>query len=133
MGACLAGLEPRLKAHVHTAGYVSQTRASDRDHHRSAIAFRMLVPAEVRAEYQQGMAPLDGVHFLAQRKGAPLLLQFARRDEWISRFDAALFREAGQPSEERWYDASHFELESGAPRADRRAFLARTLGFDPAR
>jgi 3-oxoadipate enol-lactonase len=130
VGARLAGIEPRIKAHVHTAGYVSHTRAHRRDHHAGGAAFRNLLPAAGQAEYLRGMAPLDGVHFLGRREGRPLLLQFARRDEWISRFDAALFREAGQPAEERWYEASHFELESGPARADRRAFLARHLGFD---
>jgi 3-oxoadipate enol-lactonase len=133
MGARLAGLDPRIKAHVHTAGYVSQVRALARDHQLWATAFRTFVPTGPQAEYLREMARLDGVHFLAARRGAPLLLQFARRDEWVSRFDAALFRAAGgEGVEERWYDARHFELEAGPARDDRRAFLARHLGFSGA-
>lgn len=129
MGARLLGLEPRLRASVQIAGFPALTFALDRGQGRAATAFHALLePGSARRAYVTALAPLDGVRFLGQRAPAPLLLQFARDDEHISRLDAALYEAAaGPPVEVSWYDGGHFTLGAGPAREERRAFLRRTL------
>lgn len=134
MGARLLGLEPRLRASVQIAGLPALTLALDRGHRRAATAFHALLEDErARRDYVTALAPLDGVRFLAQRAPLPLLLQFARGDEHVSRLDAALFEAAaGPPVEVSWYEGSHFSLGEGQARADRREFLRRAFPPSPA-
>ena len=129
MGARLLGVEPRIKASVMIAGFPALTLDYSRGDRRAAVSFRGLVASEeARRAYLAVLAPLDGVRFLDRRATAPLLLQFARSDEFISPLDAALFAAAaGGSPETSLFDGGHFALGSGAPREERRTFLVRSL------
>lgn len=129
MGARLLGLEPRLKATVQVAGLPALTLALEHGRRRPATAFHGLLddPA-ARGSYLATLAPLDGVRFLGQRAPAPLLLQFARADDYVSPLDAALYEmAAGPPVQVSWHDGGHFSLGNGPARQERRDFLRRVL------
>lgn len=132
MGARLLGVEPRIRASVMTAGFAALTLDLSRGDRRAAVAVRGLLAEDKRRSYLEGLAPLDGVRYLERRPRAPMLIQLARDDEFVSRLDAALYAAAaGEPVETTWYDGGHFTLGAGPPRADRRAFLLRTLAGPP--
>lgn len=133
MGARLLGVEPRLKASVQVAGLPALTLALDRGRRRPSTSFHGLLdePA-ARGAYLAALAPLDGVRFLGQRAAVPLLLQYARSDEYVSPLDAALYElAAGPPVEVSWHDGDHFSLGAGPAREERRAFLRRALVARP--
>jgi hypothetical protein len=95
----------------------------------AAVALRGLLPVEKHPAYLEALAPLDGVRYLDRRPKAPLLVQLARGDEFISRLDAALYAAAaGEPVATSWHDGSHFDLGKGPARDERWAFLVRSLG-----
>jgi pimeloyl-ACP methyl ester carboxylesterase len=129
MGARLAGLEPRATGFVLVAGFPALSEATVRGHSTVAAAFRALLDAPAQAAYERAIGPLDGTHFLGRT--APLLLQFARADEYISPVDVELFglATAGR-SDLRRYDGGHFDLGAGPARADREAWLAQRLGAE---
>jgi pimeloyl-ACP methyl ester carboxylesterase len=128
MGARLAGLEPRARGFVLIAGWASYTRAARDGHGLFGAAFHSFATPTEREAWLARIAPLDGTHWMPGR--TPILLQFARRDAYVSRLDAALFEAASFPgSEARDYDAGHFDLGTGAARTDREAWLAALLGL----
>lgn len=131
MGSRLAGLEPRARGFVMMAGWASLTEAAQYGHGRFHAGFEGYAGPEQRKAWLARLEPMDGTHFLDGR--APLLLQFAKRDAFISRYDAALFRAAAGPkAESRDYDVAHFGLGAGDALQDREAWLAKLLGL-PAR
>jgi pimeloyl-ACP methyl ester carboxylesterase len=129
MGARLLGVEPRIRASVQVAGFPALTHTMGRGQRRAATSFRTIMsPEAAQSAYLGALAPLDGVRFLARRPNAPILLQFARSDEFISRLDAALFALAsGARVVTTWHDGGHFDLGAGAAREERREFLVREL------
>lgn len=131
MGSRLAGLEPRARGFVLMAGWASLSDAAAHGHARFAAAFAGFQDAAGRERWLARIAPLDGTHLL---KGTPrVLLQFAIRDPFISRFDAAVARAAAGPrAESKEYDTGHFGLGTGPALADRESWLAALLAL-PAR
>jgi hypothetical protein len=74
------------------------------------VAFRTLLSEEDRQRWLAAMRPLDGVHYPGRNRAA-FLLQFATRDEFITRWEAAAYAEAaGGPKTVEWYEADHFGL-----------------------
>jgi hypothetical protein len=133
MGARLLGVDPRVRASVMVAGFAALTLDLSRGDRRAAVALRAFLPAEKHASYLNALAPLDGVRFLDRRPKAPLLVQLARNDEFISRLDGALFAAAaGEPVDTTWHDGGHFDLGKGPARDERRSFLIRSLAPGPA-
>jgi len=114
VGGQFAGIEKRVKAHVLMAGFADNSRS-----------WGLFHPSE---EYVRSVAPLDGVHFVAQAPPSALLFQWARRDEIVLEEDLNIFFDAArQPKEKRWYDADHsFNQEALRDRAE---WLGRQLGF----
>lgn len=128
MGARLLGVEPRVRASVMVAGFAALTLDLSRGDRRAAVSVRALLPPDKRPAYLEALAALDGVRYLDRRARAPLLVQLARSDAFVSRLDGALFAAAaGEPMVTTWYDGGHFELGQGPARDERRAFLLRTL------
>jgi dienelactone hydrolase len=91
---------------------------------------------EDRIDYLRATRPLDPIERIGAVAPRPILLQFGERDWFIAPMSAWAFRkaagaEADDPRVElKMYDAEH---DMGHPdaRADRAAFLARTLGLHP--
>jgi pimeloyl-ACP methyl ester carboxylesterase len=129
MGARLAGLDTRPSALVLIAGFPALSYDMGDGHGTAAAWFDALLDAPAQKAYRDAIGPLDGTHFLAGGT-APVLLQFARGDDFISPVDAELFAAATRGrSETRWYPGEHFDLGAGSPREDRAAWLARLLGL----
>lgn len=132
MGGRLVGLEPRAKGFVLAAGWASYTRAARNGQGLVAAAFHGFLKAADQDAWASRIEPLDATHFMDGR--APILLQFALRDEYISRFDAALYRAAAFPGATSLdYDLGHFELGAGTARRDREDWLAGLLSLSPPR
>ena len=76
------------------------------------------------------LAPVDAVHWVGQAAPAKLLFQFARRDEFITPWDAEVYiQAASDPKEVKWYDTDHFFEKHEQARKDRMDWLARVLGL----
>jgi|GEM_PF-546484 len=127
VGGTLAGLDKRPVAFVLMAGYPALSRAHRHGHDPGSLVFQeFLTPAQQDA-YANTLGPLDAVHWIGHAAPAKLLFQWARRDEYISPVDAALyFQAASSPKEEKWYDTDHGFNDQA--RKDRDDWLAAALG-----
>ena len=130
VGGALAGVEKRPVAFVLMAGYPSLTHAVTHNEDQGSLAFRELLTPEQQKAYVDALSPVDSVHFVGQAAPARLLFQFARRDEFITPFDAeAYLLAASDPKEVKWYDTDHFFNDQA--RRDRAEWLRRILGGRP--
>ena len=78
-------------------------------------------------EYRKQLAPLDPINFLPQLAPAPVFLQFAAHDEYVSADTAAAFYAAARPRKQTaMYDAGH-DLQKPEVTADRISWLMRSL------
>jgi pimeloyl-ACP methyl ester carboxylesterase len=128
LGATLAGVETRPRGFVMMAGYPSLTHVSAFGRHPGGVAFRTLLSESDRKRWLDAMEAIDGVHFAGKSRAA-FLLQFASRDEFISRWDAAAYgEEVGGEKTVEWYDADHFGL-GAVSREARTKWLAKLLAL----
>jgi pimeloyl-ACP methyl ester carboxylesterase len=126
VGGTLAGIEKRPTAFVLMAGYPSLTHAMTSNHDQGSLAFQELATPGQRDAYLKAMKPLDALYYVAGAAPAKILFQFAKRDEFISAWDAAAYvRSAKEPKEVLWYDTGHYFSE--AARRDRDEWLAKNL------
>ena len=122
MGGTLAGVEKRPVAFVLMAGYPSLTHAMQHNSDQGHIAFQELATPEQRKTYMDALEPLDALHAAP----AKILFQFAKRDEFITPWDAAVYLQmASDPKEVKWYDTNHSFNEEA--RRDRGEWLGRVL------
>ncbi|MGO1119941.1 dienelactone hydrolase family protein [Rhodovibrionaceae bacterium A322] len=76
---------------------------------------------------EEGDGRLNAFHYLPYAAPAPVLLQFASKDAYVSEKSARLYRDAtSEPKETRWYDARH-DLDVPEARQDRQAWLIEKL------
>ena len=131
IGATLVGVESRPRGFVLMAGFPALTHVYGAEHHtRTSMAFQSLLPPADQRAWLRAMAPIDGIHQLGRSRAA-FLLQFANRDEYLSRFDAEVFGAAVKaPGETQWYDTDHFGLGAVSETA-RTDWLIRLLGLAP--
>jgi len=132
LGATVAGplvaIDRRPIAHVLMAGYPSLTHATTDGHDGTAIFFQEILTPERQTAYLSAMAPLDSVYYIGRAAPAKLLFQFARRDEYITPFDAELYvAAASEPKDVRWYATDHSFNEQA--RRDRVEWVLRVLGI----
>ncbi|MEX1169045.1 MAG: dienelactone hydrolase family protein [Chloroflexota bacterium] len=86
--------------------------------------------ADDRIDYLRELRPLDPIERIGDGGPAAVLCQFAERDFYIAPMTGLELHRAAPPgSELSWYDTGH-DMRLAEIRADRRAFLARTLGFE---
>ena len=137
LGATFAGPlvaeEPRLNAFVLMAGYPRYTDVPRYSPHAHFVKMRERLGPDGLEEYCAAMAPLDADRFVSQAGSAapaPLLFQWATRDEWISRGEAdRYYAIAREPKEQLWYEADHSFAEAPEARRDRGRWLGEKLGF----
>ena len=130
IGGTIAAVERRPIAHVLMAGLPSLTRSYTHGRDVPAAAFQVLITPEAQKAYVDALAPIDAVHWVGQAAPAKLLFQFARRDAYISPWDAEVFvQAASDPKEVKWYDTDHFFEKHEQARKDRMDWLARVLGL----
>jgi pimeloyl-ACP methyl ester carboxylesterase len=126
VGGILAGVEKRPVAFVLMAGYPLLTHAMEHGRDQGAIAFQELATAEQQSAYIKAMEPLDAELYVGAAPPARILFQFARRDEFITPWDAAVYVWAAkEPKEVLWYDTDHSFNEQA--RKDRDEWLAKNL------
>jgi pimeloyl-ACP methyl ester carboxylesterase len=131
IGGTLAAVERRPVAHVLMAGLPSLTRSYTHGHDLPGVAFQVLITLEEQQAYMDALAPINAVHWVGRAAPAKLLFQFARRDEFISPWDAEVFvQAASDPKEVKWYDTDHFFQNHDESRKDRMDWLARVLGLE---
>ncbi len=84
---------------------------------------------EDRIDYLRAIRSLDPIECIGKAAPAAVLMQFGRRDFFIAPMSGLEFRGAApEGTELKPYDAEH-DMRLPEIRADRRAFLARHLGF----
>ena len=87
---------------------------------------------EDRIDYLRAIRPLDPIECIGRAAPAEVLLQFGRSDFYIAAMSGLEFKvRAPKGTELLAYDSGH-DMRLPEIRADRRTFLARTLGFDVA-
>ena len=86
--------------------------------------------ADDRIDYLRAVRPVDPIERIGECAPAAVLSQFAERDFYIAPMTALeLHRAAPEGSELAWYDTGH-DMRLPEIANDRRAFLARVLGFE---
>jgi hypothetical protein len=104
------------------AGYPSLTHATSTNKDSGALAFQELATPEQRRAYMDAMSPVDAVHYIGHAVPAKLLFQFAKKDPFITPWDAEVYVQAASgPKEVKWYDTDHSFNEEA--RRDRGAWL----------
>jgi pimeloyl-ACP methyl ester carboxylesterase len=82
-----------------------------------------------RWDYLRALAPVDPISRIGEIAARPVCLQFARGDFFIADMTGLeLHRAAGEPKEQHAYEADH-GVRVPEARADRLAFLRRTLSL----
>jgi hypothetical protein len=62
----------------------------------------------VLARYQREIAPVYPVNYVGHNRGAALLFQASKSDQWVYTGNIqALFEAAGEPKMLRWYPSGH--------------------------
>jgi pimeloyl-ACP methyl ester carboxylesterase len=126
VGGTLAGIEKRPIAFVLMAGYPSLTHGTAHGRDQGSLAFQELLTPEQQKAYVDALAPTDALHYVGHAAPAKLLFQFAKRDEFITPWDAAAYvQAASDPKEVKWYDTDHDFNEEA--RRDRGEWLGRAL------
>ena len=117
-GAVAAALEPRVSAFAFVAG---TARFAD------WFTLGRKLDADAKAAVYAGLAPFDPVTHLPKVKARTVLLQFAKKDPYVSQEAAeALIASVSAPKESKFYDTGH-EMNREAL-DDRVAWLVRVLG-----
>jgi pimeloyl-ACP methyl ester carboxylesterase len=84
-----------------------------------------------RHDYLRALAPLDPISRVGELAPRPVCFQFARGDFFIAPMTGLEFHgAAGEPKELHAYDGADHAMRLPQARADRAAFLARSLGWD---
>jgi dienelactone hydrolase len=120
-GVLEAANDPRVRAFVFMAGAPSFT---------DWFLYGPAMAPDARQKFIDQLAPLDPVRYLAKLQ-VPVLLQFAMKDEHVSKPQADMIVAAARdPKAVAWYDADH-ELNLPAARRDRLAWIRKVfdLGF----
>jgi len=127
-GGVLAGVETRIRAVVLMAGLPRVGSDLSPGLHPILAEYIASVPPETLRRYAEGVGSLDAVNYVGHAT-APILLQFARFDLYISEKQAAEYAQAAGPGAlTKWYDTGH-ELNAPEALADRDRWLSDRLGL----
>ena len=121
-GAILSSIEPRLRGFVLVAGFPSLAELTGGDDPDWAN-MRYALGSERSARYRASISVVDPIRFTRFWAGAPILFQFGRFDQFVSRAMAErLVSSISSPQRAIFYDAGHAVND---PRAliDRAGFL----------
>src|SRR5262245_12403788 len=126
-GGPFAAVEKRVKAFVLIGGLPRLTDVLGDE--PIAKMMQKVYTRERLEAYIKVLAPIDPVRFVGEAEAESILFQFAKHDRFISERAADEYvKAAGKPQQVRWYFTSHEFNDPESP-VDRRAFLARKLGF----
>lgn len=118
-GALLASADQRPAVYALQAG---TTSFSD------WFLFGPKMEEEARKKFVEQLAPLDPVKHIGAAEGRPILLQFGKKDRFVTvEKGEQFFTAAREPKQILWYDAPHSLNEQAVK--DRLAWLIRNLGL----
>jgi len=122
-GAILSSLEPRLRRFVLVAGFPSLAELMESDDPEWAN-MRYALGSERFTRYRESISVVDPIRFTPFWAGAPILFQFGRFDQFVTRAMADhLVHSISRPQKAVFYDAGHAVNDPRAM-ADRDGFLA---------
>lgn len=131
-GAILSSVETRLRAYVLVAGFPSLADLMESDDSDMAN-LRFSLGPERFAQYRAAISTIDPIRFTPSWKGAPILFQFGRFDQFVPRAQAErLVHSIPRPQKVIFYDAGHSVNDPRAI-ADASEFLARIIQSGPLR
>jgi dienelactone hydrolase len=127
IGGLLAGVEHRIKAFalwVGDGGPVSHLKGMGEN---GPVAH---IPPEALEKWVAIMDPIEPIHFIGRAAPAALLLQSARRDQYVPVPSAEAWQKAAGDSNviKKWYDADHALNDEAF--VDQRRWLAEQIGID---
>lgn len=118
-GGILAGVEHRIRAFALMAGVGSFTEVM--------VLNMPFLQDQVLAEYRQGLAPIDPIHFIGQGTPAAFFFQLGEQDNFFDRDKfMAYYEAASEPKSLKWYEADHY-LKVEEARHDRISWLQTQL------
>jgi dienelactone hydrolase len=121
-GAILSSIETRLRGFVLVAGFPSLAELMESDDPEWAN-MRYAIGSDRAARYRESISIVDPIRFTRYWAGAPILFQFGRFDQFVTRAMAErLVHSISRPQRAIFYDAGHAVND---PRAmiDRAGFL----------
>lgn len=120
-GSIVSGFDKRVQAYVLMAALGNFSDWS--------LKYWPKTATKGEAAYRQATNDLDPIHYVSQAAPAAFLFQFANTDKYISKPAAtALFENASNPKQVKWYDAKH-DLAVPAAQSDRRTWLTKQLSL----
>lgn len=124
-GGILAGIEKRLSAIVLMASGGSQIAFWNDEKNADAINLKKILKEERFKKFVATLKPVEQIDYI-KNSSAPLLFQFATRDEYANLDSMRKFYEAAsEPKNVKWYDETH-RLNAQAT-ADRLRWLKKQL------
>ena len=130
-GAILSAVDRRLKTVVLMAGVPTEATILMESDDPDFVGFRQSTPKEQLDNYFRAVSPLDAINYVPYAAPTPLLLQFAKFEQYFN--EAAMqryARAASEPKLVRWYDTGH-GLNDIRPLIDRAKWLHRYIGMRP--
>ena len=130
-GAILSAVDRRLKTVVLMAGIPSETTILLESDDPDYVSFRESMPKEQLDNYFKTVRSLDAINYVPHASPTPLLLQFARFEQYFN--EAAMKRYAQAASEPKlvlWYDTGH-GLNDIQALMDRANWLRRYIHMEP--
>jgi pimeloyl-ACP methyl ester carboxylesterase len=118
----LSSIETRLRGFVLVAGFPSLAELMESDDPEWAN-MRYAIGSDRAARYRESISIVDPIRFTRYWAGAPILFQFGRFDQFVTRAMAErLVHSISRPQRAIFYDAGHAVND---PRAmiDRAGFL----------
>lgn len=106
-GGILAGIEKRFRAFVLMASGGSQIAIWNDEKNPEAINLKKILKEERFKKFVETLKPVEQIDYI-KNGSAPLLFQFATRDEYTSQDSMKKFyAAANEPKTIEWYDATH--------------------------
>ncbi len=127
-GACLAGVEKRIKAFVIMAGAPSLTEFLRTSTIPAIVETRNALTKEQQNNYFSTLATVDPINYISYVAPSALFLQFGKKDTYPNEeMQIRYAKAASSPKLVKFYDAGH-ELNDEAQR-DRAEWLRKQIGI----
>jgi cephalosporin-C deacetylase-like acetyl esterase len=127
-GACLAGVEKRIKAFVIMSGAPSLTEFLRTSTIPAIVETRNALTKEQQDNYFSTLATVDPINYIGYVAPSALFLQFGKKDTYPNEeMQIRYAKAASNPKLVKFYDAGH-ELNDEA-RRDRAEWLRKQIGI----
>ena len=128
-GSILSAIDKRIKATILMAGVAETADIFLRNDDPGIVEARKAQPAGQLEKYVASLGELDAIHFVGHAAPVPLLLQFARYEQYFNKISETHYAEAASdPKKVLSYDAGH-DLNDPCALQDRFDWLAEQIGL----